>query len=67
MKLTDSLTPRERQLLVLRMRGGTSKEAARDMGLSPHTVKQYGSNLFLKLHVTNIAAAAAVAGREGLS
>lgn len=44
-----SLTPRERDVLALLARGYSNKEIARDLGLSPDTVKDHLGRLFAKL------------------
>jgi DNA-binding NarL/FixJ family response regulator len=54
------LTPRERELLGLLGRGGTNSEIARDLGLSPNTVKFHLRNLYDKLDVRNRAQAVAL-------
>jgi DNA-binding NarL/FixJ family response regulator len=60
------LTPRERQVLALLAEGGTSKGAARALGLSAKTVENYRARILEKLGVANSAAAIALALRDGL-
>lgn len=43
------LTPREREVLALLAQGSSNKEIARQLGLSPDTVKDHLGRLFLKL------------------
>ena len=60
------LTPREAEVLALVASGYTEREIARDLGLSPHTVKAHTGNILIKLGVTTRAAAVAVALRREL-
>ncbi len=50
-----SLTPRERQVVMLLRRGQTSKEIARSLSISPRTVEDYRARLLAKFEVKNIA------------
>jgi DNA-binding NarL/FixJ family response regulator len=45
------LTKRERQIVEALFRGCTNKDIARELGISPQTVKNLLSTLFKKLHV----------------
>lgn len=49
------LTPRERQILVLVGGGKTTKEIARDLGISPKTVEFHRSSLMRKYDAHNMA------------
>lgn len=65
-----SLTDREREVLVLLARGMTNKEIARDLTITPNTVKRHLKSLFSKLEVNTRSAASAWAismrlGEEG--
>jgi DNA-binding NarL/FixJ family response regulator len=60
------LTDRERQVLGLLADGGTSKGAARALGLSPKTVENYRARILEKLDVTNTTEAVARAIRDNL-
>jgi DNA-binding CsgD family transcriptional regulator len=51
----DSLTPRERVALAQIVRGASSKEAARTLGISPRTVDFHRANMMQKLGARNIA------------
>jgi DNA-binding CsgD family transcriptional regulator len=51
----DALTPRERVALVQIVRGASSKEAARTLGISPRTVDFHRANMMQKLGARNIA------------
>jgi DNA-binding CsgD family transcriptional regulator len=51
----ESLTPRERLTLAHIVRGASSKEAARMLGLSPRTVEFHRANLMRKLGARNTA------------
>jgi DNA-binding CsgD family transcriptional regulator len=50
-----SLTPRERVALAQIVRGATSKEAARTLGISPRTVEFHRANVMHKLGAKNTA------------
>lgn len=51
------LSPRERDVLILFMRGLSNKLVARELGIAHWTVKQYSKMLYRKLGVNNRAAA----------
>lgn len=51
----DSLTPRERVALAQIIKGASSKEAARDLNISPRTMEFHRANIMRKLGVRNIA------------
>ena len=46
--------------------GATTKEVARDLGISPHTVKTHLERIFEKLGANDRAQAVAIAIRTGL-
>ncbi|OUS07682.1 helix-turn-helix transcriptional regulator [Rhodobacterales bacterium 52_120_T64] len=50
-----SLTPRERQVVMLLRKGQTSKEIARSLSISPRTVEDYRATLLAKFKVKNVA------------
>ncbi len=50
-----TLTPRERQVVLFLSRGLTSKETAREMGISPRTVEDFRARLLKKFRVRNTA------------
>ena len=50
-----TLTPRERQVVVLLRQGQTSKEIARSLSISPRTVEDYRAKLLAKFEVKNVA------------
>lgn len=54
------LTPRQRQLLELIAAGHSNSQVARELVLSPHTVRKHLENIFSRLGVTNRMAAVAV-------
>lgn len=61
-----ALTPRERDVLELLVRGLTNREMGDELGLSHRTVATHVTNLLGKLEVTTRAAAAGEAVRLGL-
>ena len=62
----EALSVREREVLGLVGRGMTNSEIARQLFLSPYTVKIHVSNILRKLDVPNRAEAAILAHRRGL-
>lgn len=51
----ETLTPRERSTLAQIVRGASSKEAARRLGISPRTVEFHRANIMRKLGARNTA------------
>lgn len=49
------LTPREREVLELLMKGQRSKNIAATLGVSPKTIEEYRGNILRKMHVTSTA------------
>lgn len=62
----QSLTPRERDVLVAFREGAPNKVAAAALGLSPRTVEMHRARIFRKLGVTNLAQALMRARDGGL-
>jgi DNA-binding NarL/FixJ family response regulator len=60
------LTEREREVLDLIGSGATNREIAKQLYLSPHTVKEHTSSLYRKLSARNRAEAVQKAQRLGL-
>jgi DNA-binding NarL/FixJ family response regulator len=60
----DSLSPQERRILALVVKGKTNKEIGKALGLSDKTVKNYLSNAFQKMHVGRRSQAAALFERD---
>lgn len=54
------LSPRERQILLLTVKGKGVKAIAGELGISYHTVDTFRRRLYRKLGVTNSAGAAAI-------
>jgi DNA-binding NarL/FixJ family response regulator len=65
-KAFPTLTNREREILDLVARGYDNRRIARELVLSEKTVRNYVSNLFSKLHVTDRAGAIIEARDAGL-
>jgi DNA-binding NarL/FixJ family response regulator len=65
--VANSITAREREVLVRIAQGHSNKAIARDLGLSPKTVEKHRSNLMRKLQLHNAAAITMYAIRNGLS
>jgi DNA-binding NarL/FixJ family response regulator len=53
---TDSLTPRQRQILQLTVQGATTKDTARRLRISEKTVEIHRANLKARLHLYTIPA-----------
>jgi RNA polymerase sigma factor (sigma-70 family) len=51
----DSLTPREREVLDLLVKGKQNKAVAQDLGVSPRTVEIHRARVMEKMEVTSIA------------
>jgi two-component system nitrate/nitrite response regulator NarL len=60
------LSPREQEVLRLIAEGGSAPAIARELHLSPSTIKTHLQSLYEKLGVSDRAAAVAVAMRSGL-
>jgi DNA-binding NarL/FixJ family response regulator len=61
-----AVSPRERDVLVGLAAGATNPAIARELGMSPHTVKQHASSVFRKLGARNRAEAVLRADELGL-
>ncbi len=61
-----NLTEREREVIALIAQGNTNAEIAKELYLSPHTVKEHTSSIYRKLGVRNRAEAVKAAQRLGL-
>jgi DNA-binding CsgD family transcriptional regulator len=64
--LTDSLSPREREVLLLLGHGLTNKEVAQALGVAPETVKSHLKSIYRKMGVERRAHAVAKGHRLGL-
>ncbi len=64
--ILQSLTDREREVLVLLARGLTNKEIAHHLTITPNTVKRHLKSLFAKLDVNTRSAASAKAISLGI-
>jgi len=63
----EKLSPQERRILALVVKGKTNKEIAKALDLSDKTVKNYLSNAFQKLHVRRRSQAAALFERDKMA
>ena len=63
----DTLSPREREIMIQVVRGRLSKQIAGDIGVSDATVKVHRSNLMRKMKVRSLADLTRIADRLHLS
>ena len=61
-----TLTPRQRQVLEIIVRGKTNKHAARELGSSERTVKAHRKEIMEKMKVQSLAQLVAIAERLGV-
>jgi DNA-binding NarL/FixJ family response regulator len=64
--LAGQLTPRELEVLEILVRGGSNPQIARELGLSPNTVRTHVQSILTKLQVRSRLEAAAFAVRFGI-
>ena len=64
--LLEQLTPRQQEVMRLVVRGLSNKEIARELAISPFTVRIHVSSLLRTLDVSTRAAAAAKGAKNGL-
>jgi PAS domain S-box-containing protein len=62
-----SLSPREREVLVMVVGGATSKDIGRQLHISPATVETYRSRIMAKLAIENLPSLVRFAIRHGVS
>ena len=62
----ESLSGREREVLVLVVHGRTSKEIARIVGVKPTSIDTYRSRIMAKLNMPDLCALVRFAIRQGL-
>src|SRR6266852_2289715 len=65
-RVTEALTPRERDVLTMISQGFSNKRIARALEISPETVKTHVKRIFLKLAVNTRTEAVCRAGWLGL-
>ncbi|HEX4860191.1 MAG TPA: response regulator [Rhizomicrobium sp.] len=61
--LFDTLTPREREVMMLVVRGRLNKQIANDLGVVEKTVKVHRARVMEKMRVRSVAALVQIAGR----
>jgi FixJ family two-component response regulator len=64
--LVAALTPRERQVFFLVVRGKMNKQIAFELGTSERTIKAHRHAIMVKLNVRSVAAAVSIAERLGM-
>ncbi len=63
----DSLTPRERDIVLVLLKGASNKEIASELGLGEQTVKNYLASIYGKLKVSNRVELVLYARESGLA
>jgi FixJ family two-component response regulator len=64
--LVDALTPTERRVLALVVRGMLNKQVAAELGATERTIKWHRHNIMQKLHVDSLAQMVSLAERLGM-
>jgi DNA-binding NarL/FixJ family response regulator len=64
--VSDTITARERDILVMISQGSSNKRIARDLKISPETVKSHNKRIFMKLGASTRTEAVCRAGSMGL-
>lgn len=64
--LVATLTPRQREVFALMVRGKLNKQIAHELGTSERTVKAHRHSVMLKLRVKSLAETVSIAERLGL-
>jgi FixJ family two-component response regulator len=64
--LVAALTPRERQVFFLVVRGKMNKQIAFELGASERTIKAHRHAIMMKLNVRSVAAVVSIAERLGM-
>ena len=62
----STLTPRQRQIFEIIVRGKTNKQAARELGSSERTIKAHRQVIMKKMNVQSLAELVAIAERLGV-
>jgi LuxR family maltose regulon positive regulatory protein len=65
-RVSDTITARERDILVMISQGSSNKRIARDLKISPETVKSHNKRIFMKLGASTRTEAVCRAGSMGL-
>jgi FixJ family two-component response regulator len=65
-QLVASLSPKERDVFILVVRGKLNKLIAHELGMAERTVKAHRHNIMQKLNVGSVAEAASIAERLGM-
>ena len=63
----DSLTPREREVMALVVRGQLNKQVGGDLGISEVTVKAHRGRMMQKMEASSLAELVNMAARLGLT
>lgn len=63
----DALTPRERDVLLALVRGGSNREIAADLDLSPRTVEMHRASMMARLGVNSLSQALKIAYDAGIA
>lgn len=66
-KLVESLTPREKDIVIAAAKGEENSEIAASLVISPHTVKTHLNRAMMKLGAKNRGQLVAIAYRSGLA
>jgi FixJ family two-component response regulator len=62
----SALTPREREVFELVVRGGTNKQVARSLGCTERTIKAHRHMVMEKMRAQTLPELVSLAGRVGL-
>lgn len=66
MKITNNLTPREKEVISLVAQGKSYKEMAKELSISDFTVRSHLTNIRMKLRVNRTSSIVTVAVSQGV-